>query len=306
MKVLVTGGSGFLGSHLVPALIAQGNEVTSKRFDVRDSEACRNAVAGHDVVYHLAAKVAVKRSERKTAHEVNVKGTENMVQAALAANVKRFLHVSTVATVGLNSDQSILNENSHHDFADRKFPNFDSKIESEKVVLRAVAERNLDAVIVNPAMIFGAGDAKKAARKGNILAARGKLPFYTVGGLSIVAVEDVVQGMIEAMKHGRKGERYILSGENLTFEQVFHLYAKLAGVKPPKRAISTGVLRKIGAAIETLKLNSELSPESALAATSYHWFDHAKATRELNFHPLPAAFAIENSFRYMQENGYLK
>jgi dihydroflavonol-4-reductase len=314
MKVLVTGASGFLGGYLTRELVRRQFEVTALIRDpkwkqdgvravvgnVMDPKSLEEAVEGQDAVFHLAALVALKRADRQSCFDLSVNGTENVVEACARFKIKRLVHVSSVVSVGASTTPGKpLNESADNILKGKGFSNFEAKLQAEEIVLEAVRAQKIDAVVVNPSMIFGAGDAKKAARKGNVLAAKGKLPFYPPGGINVVAVEDVVDGIIQAFEKGKSGERYILSGDNMTFKEVLTLYSTLAGVKPPKLAISATALKMAGRFADSLKTNSSLSYETALAATLYHWFDHSKATRELGFSPRPGRVAIENSVKWI-------
>lgn len=293
--------------------------------DVTDPSALRSTLRplfekGIDCVFHLAGKVSVNASshksgnalERSELERVNVQGTQTIVDLChefwqeFHQDVGRLIYASSVVAVGASaSPADILNENSVNLLRKYKLPNFESKARSEEIVLKACREGKIDAVVVNLSMVFGAGDAKKAPRKGNILAARGELGFYTQGGLSVVSVEDVADGLISAWKKGRKGERYILSGENLTFKNLLGLYAKATGASPPRYKIPNWLVKGIGNAVDRFKIKAPLNRESSLAATHFFWYDHSKARKELDFHPQPAHVAIESSVRWMKKNGLI-
>jgi dihydroflavonol-4-reductase len=324
MKALVTGASGFLGGYVVRALMREGHEVTalvrrsSDLTGLRESGCTlaygnllelgtlRGAFQGVSAVFHLAAIASPDRSRREEVEAVNVQGTRNIVQ--LCAETKaRLVHVSSVAAVGASeSPKGVLNEESVNNTRGKGFFNFEAKARGEDIVLEACRSGAIDAVVVNPSVIVGAGDARKAARKGSIQAARGELRFYPEGGLSVVAAEDVAQGIVDAWKRGRSGERYVLSGENLTLEQVLSLYSELAGSRPPRHKLPSWLLRGIGTVSDLLKLGGPLAKESTVSATMYHWYDCSKATRELGFRPRPAREAVRDSVKWMIENGYLE
>lgn len=313
-KVLVTGATGFLGGYLTGELVRLKYDVSVlvRDFawkqegvraivgDILDLSSLEKAMEGQEAVFHLAALVALKRSERKSCFDLSVRGTQNVVDACKRSKIQRLIHVSSVVSVGasLTPDRS-LDETAENILKGKGFSNFDAKFQAEEIVLAAAKRGEIDGVVVNPSMIFGAGDAKKPARKGNVLATKGKMPFYPPGGINVVAVEDVVDGMIRALEKGKTGERYILSGDNMTFKEVLTLYSTLAGVKPPKTSMSASALKMAGRLVDTLRLNSSLSYETAMAATLFHWFDHAKATRELGFSPRPGKVAIENSVKWI-------
>jgi dihydroflavonol-4-reductase len=168
-------------------------------------------------------------------------------------------------------------------------------------VQKACKAEKISAVILNPSTIYGAGDMQKQSRKIQAKVAQGRFPFYTSGGVSIVDVESVVKACLQAVEKGRQGERYILSGENISIKQLFSLIAKTTGVKPPFIHLNHFLLRilaETGAGLQKLGLSFPVSRESARLASLYHWFDHAKASQELNFIPMKAEQAIENSVKW--------
>ena len=306
-KVLVTGASGFLAGHLIPVLrergievvgLARGSAPTGGSFtwlqgDVTNADSIRGAFRGVDTVFHLASHVALKSAERAELERTNIEGTRNVIDCSLEAGVRRLVHASSVVAVGAaEGPAEILSESSPNRLRAFGFPNVESKARSEKLVLDG-CNRGLDAVIVNPSMVFGAGDARKAARKGTLRAARGQLPFYPSGGISVAPVRDVVQALIAAAERGRRGERYILSGENLTLKEVLDAYSRLAGKKSPRFRIPGVALRWAGGI---------LGAEGAVMATLFHWYDCSKASTELGYRPGAALQAIEESVRWMRDN----
>ena len=139
--------------------------------------------------------------------------------------------------------------------------------------------------------------------------ARHEFPFYTSGGINVVAVEDVIEGILLAIKHGKNGERYILANENMTIKDLFTKIAGFAGVKPPPLCMPNWALHAIGITgdlLEKLNIHIGVSQENAYTATMFHWFDSAKAQKELFFKPTSADKAIENSVHWMKDHGYLK
>ena len=139
--------------------------------------------------------------------------------------------------------------------------------------------------------------------------ARGEFPFYTSGGANVVAVEDVIDGILLATQKGKNGERYILSSENLTIKNLFETIAKFANVKAPQILMPNWALHTLGFfgdQLNALGVNGGLSQENAYTASMFHWFDSTKAQNELGFKPRPSAEAIEKSVQWMKDNGYLK
>lgn len=328
MNVLITGANGFLGSWLTKALIEEGHHVKalvrknsdlselkgiSCEFvygDVTDKISIEKNLYGIEQVYHLAGVVAYKAADRPLMDRVNVGGTENLIEAISKSNIEKLIHVSSVVAVGGSLDSnSILDENSKYDISHLNLGYFETKHQAEILVKNATHEKRIQSVILNPSTIYGFGDAKKGSRKMQVKVARGELPFYPPGGVNVVAVEDVISGIISASKIGRNGERYILANENLLIRTVFEIIANAAGVPAPRYKLSNFVLHtlgNLGEISQSMGLPNFFSKENAYTSTMFHWFDSSKAKNELGFTPRPAKIAIENSVRWMQENGYLK
>ncbi|WP_374076800.1 NAD-dependent epimerase/dehydratase family protein [Bdellovibrio bacteriovorus] len=327
MKILVTGANGFLGSWVTKALVNEGHHVYALvrpksdiselegvnckyvHGDVTDVHSLLEAFKGVDTVFHLAGVIAYKKSERPLMDKVNVQGTANVVEVCREHKVRRLVYLSSVVAIGAGyTPNDIMNEDSPYNIADLNLGYFETKHQAEKIVKAACDKGDINAVMLNPSTIYGAGDAKKGSRKMQLKVAQGKLSFYTSGGVNVVAVEDVVQGILSAWKNGRKGERYILAGENILIKDLFAMIAAEAGVKAPSRLMPDNVLHAVGAIgdmMEKIGLKGPLSRENAYTATMYHWFDSSKAQRELNFKPRPAREAIHNSVQWMKDQGLL-
>lgn len=326
MKVLVTGATGFLGGWLVKRLLDEGCDVriikraNSKldeieglkldvvNGDVTDLESLRAASRGVDTVFHLAGLIGYSRSQRAAMDLVNVQGTANVIQACRDAGVRKLVHLSSVVAIGASFDKTPLNEDSPYNVKHLDLGYFETKHQAEELVRDAVRLGHLDAVMVNPSTIYGPADAKKGSRGTQLKVARGKFPFYSPGGVSIVAVEDVIEAIIAVWKRGRSAERYIISGENLTIQQAFEMIAHEAGVKPPSIYLPKAAvfaIGKVGDIMESFGKKGVLNSENAWTSTLYHWFDNSKAKRELGLNPKPASYAIGQSVRWMKDHGLI-
>lgn len=327
MKALVTGANGFLGAWLTKRLIREGYQVSALvrkssdlselegvnphyvYGDVTDLESLKTAFQGQDIVFHLAGLIAYKKSDNEKLEKINVGGTRNVVEACLITGVPQLLHVSSVVAVGASFTPEPLTEDFTYNIAHLGLGYFDTKKSAEDIVRSAARAGKLKAVCVNPSTIYGSGDARKGSRKNQIKVANGKLPFYTGGGVNVVAVEDVVEGILLAVKFGKSGERYILAGENMTIKALFEEIAAVAGVPAPRFKMPDWLLHTLGCigdGLFSVGVDIGLSSVNAHTATLFHWFDSSKAQRELGFKPGPAKEAIKKSVTWMKDNGYLK
>ncbi|PSL49360.1 nucleoside-diphosphate-sugar epimerase [Chitinophaga niastensis] len=248
--ILVTGGTGFLGSYLIRSLVAAGKPVRalyrkqpSPRLqdisdkiewvpgDILDVCALEDAMVGITQVYHCAAVVSFQSGDKSSLLKVNAEGTANVVNMALDAGVKKLLHVSSVAAIGRAKENRPVNEDCEWEESKNNSQYSISKFQGEMEVWRGIAE-GLDAVIVNPSIILGAGFWEEGS--GTLLKNAWKeFPFYTQGVTGFVDVQDVIKAMIQLMDSDISGERFILSAGNWGYHQLFTEMAHALGKKPP-------------------------------------------------------------------------
>jgi dihydroflavonol-4-reductase len=327
MAVLVTGATGFVGSWLIRRLVEQKEKVyvlhrpssnledleglayESRLGDVTDAASVERACLDVDTVFHLAGVVGYSKAMRAQMDAVNIGGTRNVVEAIQKSQRRpKLVYMSSVVAVGASFDGKPLNESSPYNVGPLNLGYFETKKAAEDLVRSACHKNRIDGVILNPSTIYGAGDAKKGSRKTQLKVTQGKFPFYTSGGVSIVSVHDVISALMKAREAGRSGERYILSGENITIHNLFVRLAELAGVEPPKLFLPNPIVRtigKVGDLMERLGKKSAMNSENAWTAILYHWFDHSKATAELGFTPRPAQEALRESVDWIRQRGWI-
>ncbi|NOT00880.1 MAG: SDR family oxidoreductase [Phycisphaerales bacterium] len=328
MTTLVTGGTGLVGINLVRALAENGEIVRilvrpssllvgldlpgieSATGDVTDLESVRRAMTGCTRVYHAAAWVSMSPWRTDLARAVNVGGTANVCRAALETRVERLVHVSSIAAVGHGPIDQPADENTPWNFAAMRSPYYATKHDAETIVRQHV-DRGLDAVIVNPAYIIGPWDVRPGSGRSIILCATKRLHGCPArGGTSVVDVREVVAGMRAAMDRGRRGERYILAGENMTCREFLTRVARIAGVEPPRRAIPFGLIY-LPAIIATgiHGLNPRWCPDFNLGTLRAAYCDHyvtaRKARQELKLQSLPIEHAIADTLQWFENHGYL-
>ncbi len=290
MRVFVTGGGlGFVGGHVVRALVDAGHEVRHGWVDVRDRSGLERAVDGCDAVVHVAALYSYSADPR-TLQTVNVEGTRNVVGACRATGVRRLVHTSTCGTCG-PVEGRVATEDDAPPPRELSVPYKRTKLEAERIVL-AAAREGLDAVCVNPTTPIGEGDDAPTPTGRMVRGvARGRYrATLRTGGLNLVDVRDVARGHVLALERGRAGERYLLGGTNLTLAEVFASIARAAGRRPPRLALPYAAARALAAA--RLANGHEVTLARLPA-----WFSSAKAERELGYAPAPVEPAIERAVR---------
>lgn len=327
MRVLVTGATGFLGSHVARALVANGatvrvlhrpassteliDDLPVERVvgDILDPSSLASACRDVEVVVHCAAQMG-PRGGLEARLRSHVTGTRNMLAASAAAGVRRFLYSSSVAALGIPaqrpsaSDAGVrpMDETTVWRGDARRWPYGYAKHVAERLVRRA-AQEGLAAVILNPALVIGPGDRHVVS---NVLIwhmLHGRTPPLVPGGLNVVDIADVTEGYVAALSRGQPGERYILCGENRTHADLVLTTARLLGCRPPTLRLPLGPLRAAGLLASTAvrALGLRFSPEMLRLAGLYFYYAGDKARAELGLGPPrpyePAAAAAAAWYR---------
>lgn len=302
LKILVTGASGFIGSKLVPRLVAHGHRVRTfgrkanpaalsglpvEHFsgDVADYAAVHRAVEGCDMVFHLAGFISYRSSDRQRQHQVNVVGTRNVMQAALASGVQRVIHTSSIAGMGIPAPGEIGTEDMPYNLSGRGLNYCDSKHEGEQEVMKLVGS-GLPALILSPGIILGEGDTHPHHRTIFLAISRGFLVGCPRGGVTFCDIEDVVAAHVNAMTRGRIGERYVLGSANLTYREAATIASAVLGCRAPAFTLPGWLLEPLGAAVEAVfpifGLRPSLTRQIAWLSQRCIFFSNEKARRELN------------------------
>ncbi|WP_412068352.1 NAD-dependent epimerase/dehydratase family protein [Rubrivirga sp. IMCC43871] len=316
MTALVTGATGFVGAALVRQLLADGDRVRILRRatssldllgaaaspvehavgDVTDPESVAEAMVGVEVVYHVAAAVAFGTSARERLRRVNIEGTAHVVDAALATGVERLVHTSSIAALGRAGGGGLIDESAEWTRSRENTAYAVSKREAEREVRRGVAE-GLDAVVVNPALVFGPGRAGEGTQAIVDRLAAGQMPLAPPGATAVVDVEDVAAGLRAARERGATGERYVLAAENLAWTEILSTLADALGVEAPTQTAPRWLLLAGGALSEGVAAltgsDPDLTRETARTAAAIHRYDGSRATRdlELAYRPFQATAA---------------
>ncbi len=317
-KTLVTGGTGFLGTHVVRALAERGDQLRlllrrGSRLDhlsdldleraggdVTDRRAVRRAMEGVDRVFHLAGTTSMRPEKRGAVFELNVKGTRIVLEEALAAKVKRVVHTSSVAAIGPAKPRGTADESQSFAIGHLGIAYANSKHEAEVEALR-LAAHGLPVVIVNPSFVLGPDDPKGTSMDLVRRFLLGRIPAYVDGGLNIVDVRDIAQGHLLADEKGEVGERYILSGRNFTFDRLFADFARIAGREQPPVKLPGRPMTLAVDAMVRVGLPLPFSPDEVRSATLWWTYRNTKARKQLGFAPRPHEETLEDAVRWQME-----
>jgi dihydroflavonol-4-reductase len=317
-KTLVTGGTGFVGSHVVRALAERGDELRlmvrkSSRLghlegveferrtgDVGNRSSVRRAMKDVDRVFHIAGVTSMRPRDRQRVFEVNVSGTRIVLEEALRAGVERVVHTSTVGAIGPAKPGGTADESQPFTAGGLGIAYINSKHEAEAEAWR-VGAHGLPVVVVNPSFVLGPDDPKGTS---NTLISRfllRRIPMYVDGGLNIVDVRDIATGHLFADEKGRPGERYILGGRNFTFHRLFADLSRISGVEPPPIKLP-GSLALAG--VETAaraRVPVAVSPDEVKSALQWWTYRTTKARKELGFEARPHEETLEDTVRSQME-----
>jgi dihydroflavonol-4-reductase len=285
----------------LPHLDAFAPERVEGRLD--DEGALTAALAGADTVVHLAAIVSFRPEDRAAMFATNARATEALAALARKAGVRRFLHVSTISAIGYSDRPVELDERAPYNFGRLGIGYCDSKFAAERSVLDA-ARRGLDAVIVNPPSMYGAGDRRKG--DGSLLTAicTGQVKVAPPGGINVATVDDVCDGIVAAIARGRTGDRYILGGENLTGTALLGRVAAIVGARAPRRTLPRSVVlagaRALAWKERMFGSRPPMTSEVLPLAGRFLWYSSDKAARELDWRAGPVDAGIDAAWREIQ------
>src|SRR5262249_51921147 len=328
MTVLVTGGAGFIGSHLVSLLLDRGahvrvlerpsasvqhlplDRIDQLHGDIRDELAVRRAVRGCTEVYHLAANPHLWALRRGEFHQVNYRGTVNVLEAALVAGARRILHTSTESILTRARQTGPIAEEQHVTLADAIGPYCRSKLRAEYYAF-TLARRGEPVIVVNPTIPVGPGDYGRTPPTRMILDfCQGKRREYVDAELNLIDVRDVAEGMIRAMERGRPGRRYLLGHENLSIRSLFGQLAKLTGLPEPTRrvpyfvALTAAYVSEFLADVLTQQMPAATVTGVKLTRRTMH-FDALRSLDELGLRPRPVAESLTEAVRWFRVMGWM-
>jgi len=322
---MITGATGFIGSNLFKRLNTTENQIhvlyrnysesisdnpNVKLFsgDITDIQSVERCMQGCDQIYHLAAYARGWAKDKKLFFEANTRAVENILESAIKLGVKRVLFASTSLTFGPSNSQS------NYESLVRSVPLYTdyqaSKIEAEKIVTKYL-DKCLEIITIHPTRPFGPGLINEANAVVKIidLYVKGKFRFILGSGEATgnyVFIDDVVEGCIKAMNKGRSGEKYILGGENISYNQLFEIISELSGIKHTIWHIPESAGLAFGYVEEFLGKTTNHYPfitPGWIRTFAKDWsFSCDKAVREIDYKITPVKLALEKTITWLKEN----
>jgi nucleoside-diphosphate-sugar epimerase len=322
---LVTGGTGFLGSHLVRQLVGDGNKdirvmatsipdwlvdlgVETFEGSILDKNDVARAVEGIREIYHLAGRVSRERENAREMYAIHVEGTRLLCDAAKNSGVKTIVLASTSGTIAVTDDGDTVPDELYPPPFEiiTRWPYYASKVYQEMAALERFNGKGLRLVILNPSLLLGPGDERLSSTKVVLDFLARKISAVPTGGLSFVDVRDAARAFRVAMKKGRNGERYLLGAANWTFERFFGRLERLTKISAPKLALPSKFMVAGSKLIDSLfkqwDLASPVEPGSIEMAQYYWYLNCAKAARELGFRPRDPGETLHDTVVYLKEN----
>lgn len=332
-RVLVTGGTGFLGEHVVEKLLDRGSyrvrvlarsrsPVLERLSRTRDLEIIRGdllhgdelaeALAGCSAVLHLAGLVSRNPDDAQRMMRIHVDGTRRIFEEARRSAdpdrpVERVVVASTSGTVAVSDFEEILDEDAGYATEIvAGWPYYASKVFQEKLAFSLGREFGIEVVCVNPSLLLGPGDRRLSSTTDVLRFMRRDIPVVPDGGVNFVDVRDAADATVTALERGRPGERYLLGGPNWTVRQFFGRLSRAAKIRAPWMRLPSGLARAGASVIEHLYRERGKEPPvdriSVEMSQHYWWCDSSKAERELGFEARDPGLTLADTVKYLRQD----
>lgn len=322
-KILITGGTGFLGTHIVRQLIDAGESnlrvlassvpewmkdggVEAVNGSVTDRDTVADAVRNVSAVFHLAGKVSRDNEEAAAMNKVHVEGTRILCEAATAAGVKTIVLASSSGTIAVSEDEQLFDETFPQPVdVISQWAYYASKYYQERAALENFDGDGRKLVIMNPTLLLGPEDERLSSTKIVLDFLGRKIPYCPGGGLSIVDTRDAAASFISALEKGRHQERYLLGSANMTFAEFFARLERLSGIAAPMLKMPKSLAVAGSSLIESVFKNwgkaSPVASKEVEQAEHFWYFDSSKAEDELGFTPRDPQETLNDTIKYLQE-----
>jgi dihydroflavonol-4-reductase len=323
-KILITGGTGFLGTHIVRQFLAGGEKnlrvmasrvpvwmkddgVEAAEGSVTNREDVGCAVKNVSAVFHLAGKVSRDNKDAAAMNKVHVEGTRVLCEAAKEAGVKTFILASSSGTIAVSENEEILDETYPTPIEIiSRWAYYASKFYQERTALENFDGKGLKLVILNPTLLLGTDDERLSSTKPVLDFLARKIPYTPSGGLSFVDARDAAAAFINSLEKGRHREKYLLGAANMTFAQFFGRLERLSGVSAPMlrvpKKLAMAGSNFIDSVFKNWNKTSPIQPKEVEQAEYFWYFSPAKAEEELNFAPRDPQETLQDTISYLREN----
>ncbi|MFN2454523.1 MAG: NAD-dependent epimerase/dehydratase family protein [Pyrinomonadaceae bacterium] len=326
-KILITGATGFLGTHVMRELLEAGatnlrvlthastapqwmaeQGVETISGSITDAADVARAVEGVAEIYHLAGLVSYQPEDARRMYGVHVDGTRLLCEAARVAGVKSIVMASTSGTIAVTEAGDIVPNEEWPPPLDiiARWPYYASKFYQERVALESFTGKGLRLVMLNPSLLLGPNDERLSSTKVILDFLARKINAVPNGGLNFVDVRDAAKAFPRAMAAGRHGERYLLGSVNWNFEKFFARLERLTKVSAPRfsfpKKLAIGGAQALNALSRHWNLTSHVEPIAVEMAEYFWYLDHSKAARELSFTPRDAGETLQDTITYVRQN----
>lgn len=318
-KILITGGTGFLGRHIVTQFLDAGEKnlrvmascipewmkdagVEAAEGSVTNKEDVVNAVKNAAAIFHLAGKVSRDNGDAAAMNKVHLEGTRILCEAAKEAGVKTMILASSSGTIAVSEDEQIFDETFPQPVeVFSKWAYYASKYYQERTVLENFVGEDRRLVIMNPSLLLGPDDERLSSTKPVLDFLARKIPYCPNGGLSFVDVRDTAAAFISALEKGSHQEKYLLGSANMTFQEFFGRIERLSGVKAPMLKVPKKLAMAGSSLVESVfkhwGRSSPVASSEVDQAEHFWYFDSAKAVDELGFIPRDPQETVQDTDR---------
>ncbi len=323
-KILITGGTGFLGTHIVKKFLDAGEKnlrvmassvpewmkdagVEAAEGSVTDREFVGAALKNAEAVFHLAGKVSRDNDDAAQMNKIHVEGTRLLCEAAKEAKIKNFILASSSGTIAVSEEPELRDETySQPVEIFSRWAYYASKFYQEKTALENFDFKGARLVILNPSLLLGEGDDRLSSTKIVLDFMARKIPYTPSGGLNFVDARDAADAFISALDKGKHQEKYLLGAENMTFAEFFGRLERLSGVSAPLLRVPKQLAMTGASIIDSVFKNwnkpSPIEPKEVEQAEYFWYFDSSKAAEELGFAPRDAQETLQDTISYLREN----
>jgi dihydroflavonol-4-reductase len=323
-KILVTGGTGFLGTHIVRQLLDAGQKnlrvmasrvpewmkdagVEAVEGSVADPEDAAKAVKNVSAIFHLAGKVSRDNKDAAVMNKIHVEGTRILCQAAKEAGVASMIIASSSGTIAVNDDEQIVDETFPQPVEIfSRWAYYASKYYQERTAIENFDGDGRRLVIINPSLLLGPDDERMSSTKPVLDFLARKIPYTPSGGLNFVDARDAAAAFISALDKGKHQEKYLLGAENLSFPEFFARLSRLSGVAAPMLRVPKKFAMAGAGLIDSVFKNwgrtSPVAPNEVEQAEYFWYFDSSRAVEQLGFSPRDPQETLNDTISYLRKN----